>query len=97
LNSIVVSACPSWEAICGGLIIWDKGAPPDSDFARFNADAEASHAFLARNGARPVTIPHRANRAAIFNSGLFHQTDRFDFAPDYLDRRINITLLYGRR
>jgi hypothetical protein len=33
----------------------------------------------------------------IFNSNLFHQTDRFDFAPGYLNRRINITLLYGRR
>jgi Flp pilus assembly protein TadD len=81
----------------GGLVVWDKAAPRDWDFSRFNADAEASHAFLARGDAKPVTIPYRANRAVIFNSNLFHQTDRFDFAPGYLNDRINITLLYGHR
>jgi hypothetical protein len=81
----------------GGLVVWDKAAPPDWDFARFNADAEASNTFLAGNNAKPATIPYRANRAVVFNSNLFHQTDRFDFAPGYLNRRINITLLYGRR
>jgi tetratricopeptide (TPR) repeat protein len=81
----------------GGLVVWNKAASPDWDFSRFNADAEASNAFLARSDAKPTTIPYRANRAVIFNSNLFHQTDRFDFAPGYLNRRINITLLYGRR
>lgn len=81
----------------GGLIVWDKAAPPDWDFSRFNADTEASNAFLARSDAKAVTIPYRANRAVIFNSNLFHRTDSFDFAPGYLNRRINITLLYGRR
>ena len=33
----------------------------------------------------------------IFDSDLFHQTDQIDFKEGYLNRRINITMLYGRR
>jgi hypothetical protein len=44
-----------------------------------------------------VTIPHRANRAVIFDSDLFHETDRIAFKDGYVNRRINITMLYGRR
>jgi hypothetical protein len=33
----------------------------------------------------------------IFDSNLFHATDRIAFRPGYTNRRINITLLYGRR
>ena len=53
--------------------------------------------FLADSGATELRIPHRANRCVIFNSDLFHQTDEIRFAPGYAERRINITLLYGRR
>jgi hypothetical protein len=28
---------------------------------------------------------------------LFHETDRFHFKPGYKNRRINITLLFGKR
>jgi hypothetical protein len=44
-----------------------------------------------------VTIPYRANRAVIFDSDLFHETDRIEFRDGYKNRRINITMLYGRR
>jgi hypothetical protein len=42
-------------------------------------------------------VPHRANRAVIFDSDLFHETDDIAFKDGYLNRRINVTLLYGRR
>ena len=42
-------------------------------------------------------MPHRQNRAVIFDSDLFHQTDTIAFADGYLNRRINVTMLYGRR
>jgi len=44
-----------------------------------------------------MTIPYRANRAVIFDSDLFHQTDTIRFKPGYCNRRINVTLLYGER
>ena len=81
----------------GGLIVWDVAAPLDWDFAEYNANRSANRDFLARTGARPVTIPYRANRAVIFDSDLFHETDRIAFQEGYLNRRINVTLLYGRR
>lgn len=81
----------------GGLVVWDQEAPPDWDFAAYNTNLAAMQRFLAESQAQPVTIPHRQNRAAIFNSDLFHATDRIKFAPGYENRRINITLLYGTR
>jgi hypothetical protein len=81
----------------GGLVIWDKAAPLDWDFAKFNADEKAAYAFLEESGAREIRIPYRANRAVIFDSNLFHKTDVIRFEEGYENRRINITMLYGRR
>jgi Tfp pilus assembly protein PilF len=81
----------------GGLVVWDAPAPMDWDFAKYNDDAAAARQFLTQAGARPVTVPYRANRAVIFDSDLFHETDRIAFRDGYLNRRINVTLLYGRR
>lgn len=81
----------------GGLVIWDQPAPPDWDFAKYNRDIGAIRDFLARSKAIPMRVPHRANRAVIFDSDLFHETDRIDFKEGYLNRRINVTFLYGRR
>ncbi|HWX88658.1 MAG TPA: tetratricopeptide repeat protein, partial [Rhizomicrobium sp.] len=81
----------------GGLVIWDKAAPLEWDFAKFNADESAAYDFLAKNSAKSVRVPYLANRAVIFDSNLFHKTDAIDFAEGYENRRINITMLYGRR
>ncbi len=81
----------------GGLIVWDKAAPLDWDFFKYNAEEKKIRDFLAQSGARPTTIAYRCNRAVIFDSDLFHETDKIDFKDGYTDRRINITLLYGRR
>jgi hypothetical protein len=81
----------------GGLVIWDVAAPLDWDFAKFNANPPAIRDFLAQTGARPVTVPYRANRAVIFDSDLFHETDTIRFRDGYLNRRINVTMLFGRR
>jgi tetratricopeptide (TPR) repeat protein len=83
----------------GGLILWDTPAPLDWTFAQYNAPGAgaAIRELLARTGARSVKVPYRANRAVIFDSDLFHETDRIAFKEGYLNRRLNITLLYGRR
>lgn len=81
----------------GGLKIWDVAAPRDWDIAKYNGDEAAVRAFLAQSCAKPVAVPYRANRAVIFDSDLFHETDAIDFADGYLNRRINITMLFGRR
>jgi tetratricopeptide (TPR) repeat protein len=81
----------------GGLVVWDAAAPLDWDFMKYNTAEKEIRDFLAREGATPVTIPYRANRAVIFDSDLFHETDKIAFKEGYLNRRINVTLLYGSR
>ena len=81
----------------GGLVLWDVAAPKDWDVAKYNRDVAANRQFLDEAGAKPITVLYRANRAVIFDSDLFHKTDRIDFKPGYLNRRINITMLYGDR
>jgi len=81
----------------GGLVVWDVAAPLDWDFAKYNAADDDIRAFLERENAKPVTVPYRANRAVVFDSDLFHETDTIHFKPGYENRRINVTLLFGRR
>ena len=44
-----------------------------------------------------MKVPYRENRAVIFDSDLFHRTDTLRFKPGYENRRINVTMLFGRR
>jgi tetratricopeptide (TPR) repeat protein len=81
----------------GGLVVWDVSAPLEWNFAQYNADEPAIRDFLARQGARSITVPYRCNRAVIFDSDLFHETDKIRFKPGYPNRRINVTMLYGLR
>jgi tetratricopeptide (TPR) repeat protein len=81
----------------GGLVVWDVTAPLDWDYAKYNGDQAATRDFLNRSNAKPVTIPYRSNRAVIFDSDLFHETDTIRFKEGYLNRRINVTFLYGDR
>jgi hypothetical protein len=83
----------------GGLVVYDKEAPKDWNFKDYNSDQNKPKilAWLREVGAQAVKIPYRANRAVVFNSDLFHETDEISFKDAYLSRRINITLLYGYR
>jgi hypothetical protein len=81
----------------GGMLVYPVAAPATWRFADFNADDRRVDDFVARHGGTPRRIAYRQNRAVLFNSSLFHATDRFRFKPDYADRRINVTLLYGDR
>ena len=81
----------------GGLVIYDAKAPTDWDGTDYNGNAVRTWEFLKRVGAKPTTVPYRANRAVIFDSDLFHETDELTFKEGYLNRRINCTMLFGRR
>jgi tetratricopeptide (TPR) repeat protein len=83
----------------GGLVVYDKEAPREWNFKDYNSDRNKPKilTWLREVGAQAIRIPYRANRAIIFNSDLFHETDEIVFKDEYLSRRINITLLYGYR
>ena len=72
-------------------------APLDWEPYKYNGDVPGARKFLADAGAKSQTVPYRANRAVIFDSDLFHETDVLKFKPGYENRRINITMLFGRR
>lgn len=80
-----------------GLMIWDKGPPKGWSFGEYNdvASEKQIRRFLADASAHSIRIPYRSNRCIIFDSTLFHETDRFSFVDAYELRRVNITLLYG--
>ena len=83
------------DAATGGLVIYTHGAPVDRGFQRFNTGGKEVYAFLESVGAKKVKIPYRANRAVVFDSSLFHESDSFRFKPGYENRRVNVTMLYG--
>jgi tetratricopeptide (TPR) repeat protein len=81
----------------GGMDIWDVAMPEGIDMRIYNGDEDAAREFLNRSKARVTTVPHRANRAVIFCSDLFHKTSDCRFKEGYLNKRINVSLLFGHR
>jgi hypothetical protein len=81
----------------GGLLVYGVDAPLHWDFETYNARRSLNKQILREQGARATVVPYRQNRAVIFNSDLFHDTDDVTFGPGYEERRINVTMLYGTR
>ena len=81
----------------GGLLVYPHEPPREWGFTRSNSDPVAVRDYLESLGSIPMRIPYRANRAVIFDSDLYHATDQLHFKSGYLNRRTNITLLYGVR
>jgi len=82
----------------GGLVVFSNAPPPEWGFLDYNEDSlpmrERMRNFIA--GSQNVTIPYKQNRLVMFHSKLFHQTDAHFFKPGYTNRRINLTLLFGK-
>jgi tetratricopeptide (TPR) repeat protein len=81
----------------GGLKVYDVPAPDDWTFEQYNIDSALIYRFLEQHQAKCVTVPHRCNRAVLFNSALFHETDTIRFVDTYESRRVNMTYLFGRQ
>ena len=81
----------------GGLVVYNSEAPLDWDFRTFNTNEQRIHEEILNHGGKKTIIPYNENRAVIFNSNLFHETDIIDFKDGYENRRINVTMLFGRR
>ena len=86
----------------GGLIIYDKAPPQEEvlgeNFDKWNNDMYENDRmeWLASHNARNVSVPYRQNRCALFDSKRLHETDKYEFKDGYKNRRINLTLLFGR-
>ena len=83
----------------GGLIVYRQQPPANWDFHAYNAiHDEAKMAELQRwarqNGS--ADVPYKANRMVLFDSDLLHETAPLRFKKGYKNRRINVTLLFGK-
>ncbi|MDP6475371.1 MAG: tetratricopeptide repeat protein [Alphaproteobacteria bacterium] len=81
----------------GGLELFRAQAPLAWDFRRHRDAQEDIERILEQQGGASTTIPHRSNRAVIFDSNLFHRTADLRFRNGYINRRTNITMLFGNR
>lgn len=83
----------------GGLIIYHREPPPEWSFADYNNfESEGRNEEYVSEGLwrrKKTVVPYRQNRAVIFNSKLFHKTDHHTFKKGLLNRRINLTFLFG--
>jgi tetratricopeptide (TPR) repeat protein len=79
----------------GGMDIWDVSPPNETVMRELNGSEQAAREFLESRKARLTRVPHRANRAVIFKSDLIHKTSDCRFKEGYLNKRINISFLFG--
>lgn len=81
----------------GGLLIYPQEPPPEWNFDELRIDQAGIETWLAEHPQTPLRIPYRCNRAVLFHSRLFHASDAYRFKPGYANRRVNITLLFGKK
>jgi hypothetical protein len=83
----------------GGMIVHGAKPPATWDHREYNNPLATPKVreYLASSGAGSVNIPYRANRAVMFDSSLFHETDDLSFKEGFENRRTNITYLFGDR
>jgi hypothetical protein len=85
----------------GGLVVYVREQPYDWDWTLFNRYKYRPDVLARINSflesAETMTIPHRQNRALLFNSNLFHKSDDLHFRDEFESRRMNVTMLFGKR
>ena len=83
----------------GGLVVYHREPPEEWSFAEYNNfESEPKiEKYVSEGpwGEKKTVVPYRQNRAVIFNSKLFHKTDEHRFKKGLLNRRINLTFLFG--
>ena len=87
------------EKNAGGLKVYDAPAPENWTHKQYNRNRSSKeiYKFLNDNKAKCTNTPYKFNRAVLFNSAYFHETDKINFKDVYEARRINITYLFGDR
>ena len=78
----------------GRLIIHRTRVPEGwgfSDYNNINTGKDHQREMFTDGTTR---IAYKQNRTIIFQSKLFHETDRIEFREGYTNRRINLTLMW---
>jgi tetratricopeptide (TPR) repeat protein len=80
----------------GGMMIWNVAARDERELRRYNSNDSEIREHLRDSQAQAIRVAHRANRAVFFKSSLFHKTDTCRFREGYLNKRINVSFLFGQ-
>ena len=97
LNFWVTPTSANLNPSSGGLVVYETEAPLSWNFDAYNKNPDLIKKFLLENKSEKMVVPYAQNRAVLFNSNLFHETDTINFKKGYENRRINITMLFGKR
>lgn len=97
LNFWITPDDANLDPCTGGLLIYPQDPPAEWDFEDLRMDQAGIENWLQAHPQTPLKIPYRCNRAVLFRSRLFHASDVYRFQPGYANRRVNITLLFGKK
>ena len=81
----------------GGIVVYNAAAPLVWNFDAYNGNEKKAREELQKSNQKKTIVPYNENRVVLFNSSLWHETDKIEFKEGYENRRINITMLFGRR
>ena len=95
LNFWVTPDAANLDPESGGIIIHEIPPPQNWRLDNFHKDKKLIEEYLHKTGGKTLSIPYRENRAVIFKSELFHQSDVVNFKSGYENHRINITMVFG--
>ena len=85
----------------GGLLVYPGyRSGIGESFQQYNRQPGRIRRLLSAAGAKFDRIEHKVNRAVIFDSSIFHESDAGTartYGSELKTRRINLTFLFGRR
>ena len=99
LNFWITPESANLDPNTGGLMVYNISAPLDENVRSWNVEDEGVHKNIAAflGNATALNVPYRQNRAVLFNSNLLHATAPLSFKRGYTNRRVNLTMLFGKR
>ena len=77
-----------------GLIVYDKKRPEDWSWEDYNKDLDKIRKYLSDSNAQMRHIEYKCNRAVVFDSSYFHETNDVSMLPGGYNRRINFTFMF---
>jgi len=80
----------------GGMKVYNFSSPKNWEVEDYNQNPDKIYNYLNENNSDSLKIKYKQNRAILFDSTLFHETDNIDFEDSYEGRRVNITFLFGK-
>jgi Flp pilus assembly protein TadD len=96
VNLYITPDAANLDPHTGGMILWNVAARDEAELRRYNSSDREIREHLWQSRAQVIRVAHRANRAVLFKSSLFHRTDACRFKEGYLNKRINVSFLFGR-